>query len=367
MNQLSLLPGTPTKPWPEEIVERLNGQMTAIEHIQGRLYCVRDWVYVVSSSTSRNRNNPFNDLKRALRKRGEWNRIYDSFIEAPNPAANHRTMAFASDVGLYEVTIRLDDRTEAVRRVKTQMARSLAFQDWACCHPDQVSPFFAQLHASDQAAVPTKPPDYYRLRHADFTPLEAKQVLRERARLKLLFKEATSTWQAHGAVGADFPRLVNTWSQVVKGNTATQIKRELGLAESLGTTTVRSIWCSIRSWRLSRAVCMTSANLKVSTNWRGILPIHSQRCSVCERAWRPSSRPDPAHCRSSNRISCSCLPLVQAPRTKRRTGCGQSFQEEGMWPMARKRHFQLHNYRYVWLNSQPKSQHLIVGKGSRGR
>jgi hypothetical protein len=32
MNQLSLLPESPTKPWPEEIVERLNGQMTAIAH-----------------------------------------------------------------------------------------------------------------------------------------------------------------------------------------------------------------------------------------------------------------------------------------------------------------------------------------------
>jgi hypothetical protein len=47
MDQLSLLPETPTKPWPEEMVERLNGQMTAIEHRQGRLYCVRDWVYGV--------------------------------------------------------------------------------------------------------------------------------------------------------------------------------------------------------------------------------------------------------------------------------------------------------------------------------
>jgi hypothetical protein len=61
MNQLSLLPETPIKPWPEEIVESLNGQMTAIDHSQGRLYCVRDWVYVVSGSTSRNRNNPLND------------------------------------------------------------------------------------------------------------------------------------------------------------------------------------------------------------------------------------------------------------------------------------------------------------------
>jgi hypothetical protein len=44
MNQLSLLPETPIKPWPEEIVERLNGQMSTIEHSQGRLYCVGDWV-----------------------------------------------------------------------------------------------------------------------------------------------------------------------------------------------------------------------------------------------------------------------------------------------------------------------------------
>jgi hypothetical protein len=232
MNQLSLLPETPIKPWPEEIVESLNGQMTAIAHRQGRLYCVRDWVYVVSGSTSRNRNNPLNDLKRALTRRGEWNRIYDSFIEAPNPATNHRVMAFANDVGLYEVTIRLDDRAEEVRRVKTQMARSLAFQDWARRHPDQASAFFAQLHANGQVAVPTKPPGYYRLRHAGFTPLEAEQVLRERARLKTLFKEATATWQSHGAVGGDFPRLVNAWSQVVKGKTATQIKRELGLTET---------------------------------------------------------------------------------------------------------------------------------------
>jgi hypothetical protein len=232
MNQLSRLPEAPINPWPEEIVESLNGQMTAIEHSQGRLYCVRDWVYVVSGSTSRNRNNPLNDLKRMLTRRGDWSRIYDIFIEAPNPAANHRTMAFANDVGLYVVTIRLDDRAEAVRRVKTQMARSLAFQDWARRHPDQASAFFAQLHASGQPAVPAKPPDYFRLRHAGFTPLEAEQVLRERARLKLLFKEATATWQAHGAVGADFPRLVNRWSRVVKGKTATQIKCELGLVET---------------------------------------------------------------------------------------------------------------------------------------
>jgi hypothetical protein len=167
-----------------------------------------------------------------LRKRGDWNRIYDTFIEAPNPAANHRVMAFASDVGLYEVTIRLDDRAEAVRHVKTQMARSLAFQDWARRHPDQASTFFTRLHASGLAAVPTRPPDYYRLRHAGFTPLEAEQVLREWARLKMLFKETTATWQAHRAVGADFPRLVNVWSQVVKGKTVTQIKRELSLSET---------------------------------------------------------------------------------------------------------------------------------------
>jgi hypothetical protein len=61
MSQLSLLTELPVKPWPEEIVEGLQGQMTAVESDQGRLYCVRDWVYMVSGSTSGNRNNPYND------------------------------------------------------------------------------------------------------------------------------------------------------------------------------------------------------------------------------------------------------------------------------------------------------------------
>jgi hypothetical protein len=197
---------------------------------QGRLYCVRDWVYVVSGSTSRNINNPFNDLKRALSKRGEWTRIYETFIDSPNPQANSRKTAFADDVGLYEVTIRMDDRSEAVRQVKSQMARSLAFQDWARRHPDQTNAFFAQFQANPPA--PTKPRDYYRLLNEGFTPIEADQLLRERAKLKALFKEATETWREHGAFGVDFPRLVNVWSRVVRGKTATQIKREMGLSDT---------------------------------------------------------------------------------------------------------------------------------------
>ncbi len=232
MSQLSLLTELASKPWPEEIVESLQGHMTTIVSDQGRLYCVRDWVYVVSGSTSQNRNNPFNDLKRALRKRGEWNRFYEFFIDSPNPQANSRKTAFANDVGLCEVTIRMDDRSKAVRQVKSQMARSLAFQDWARRHPDQASTFFAQLQANAKPPAYTKPRDYYKLLNEGFTPLEADQLLRERAKLKGLFKEATETWQEHGTFGVDFPRLVNVWSHVVRGKTATQIKRELGLSDT---------------------------------------------------------------------------------------------------------------------------------------
>jgi hypothetical protein len=141
-------------------------------------------------------------------------------------------MAFANDVGLYEVTIRMDDRSEAVRRVKSQMARSLAFQDWARRHPEQASAFFAQLQANAKPSPQTKPRDYYRLLNESFTPIEADQLLRERAKLKALFKEAAETWREHGALGVDFPRLVNVWSRVVRGKTATQIKRELGLSDT---------------------------------------------------------------------------------------------------------------------------------------
>ena len=53
MSQLSLLAELAPKPWPEEIVESLQGHMTAIESDQGRLYCVRDWVYGVSFDQSK--------------------------------------------------------------------------------------------------------------------------------------------------------------------------------------------------------------------------------------------------------------------------------------------------------------------------
>jgi hypothetical protein len=58
MNQLSLLPETPIKPWPEEIVESLNGQMTAIEHRQGRLYCILVGNYNVSAQPAGTATTP---------------------------------------------------------------------------------------------------------------------------------------------------------------------------------------------------------------------------------------------------------------------------------------------------------------------
>ena len=64
-----------SKPWPEEVVDSLNGHMTVLVVDGKRLYCVRDWVYVVSGSTNANRGSALNELKRAMKKRG------DTFVE----------------------------------------------------------------------------------------------------------------------------------------------------------------------------------------------------------------------------------------------------------------------------------------------
>jgi hypothetical protein len=135
-----------SKPWPEEVVDALGGHMTVLVVDGKRLYCVRDWVYVVSGSTNANRSSALNEMKRSLKKRGD-EKVYEIFIDLRNPDFKNQKMAFADDVGLYELTIRMDDKSEAVRAAKTRMAGSASFMDRALRYPGAAKDFFVKKEA----------------------------------------------------------------------------------------------------------------------------------------------------------------------------------------------------------------------------
>jgi hypothetical protein len=228
-----------SKPWPEEVVEALGGHMTVLVVDGKRLYCVRDWVYVVSGSVAVQRHKPYTDLKAALRKRGE-SRFVENFdasrsgqsyyilIERPNPDAQNKKMAFADDVGLYELTIRMDDKSEAVRAAKTRMAGSASFMDNALRYPGAAKDFFAKKEAEQVDAFKTR--EYYALLRDGFNDMEARQMIETRADMREMYKEISAEWHARGAeVPKDYATLRNVWSMVLNGKTATQIRKEIGL------------------------------------------------------------------------------------------------------------------------------------------
>lgn len=227
-----------SKPWPEEVVDSLNGHMTVLVVDGKRLYCLRDWVYVVSGSTNANRGSALNELKRAMKKRGDTfvenidepsaGRLYENFIQRPNPDAQNKKMAFADDVGLYELTIRMDDKSETVRAAKTRMAGSASFMDSALRYPGAAKDFFAKKEAEQLDASKTR--EYYALLHDGFTDNEARQMIETRSDMREMYKEISAEWHARGAKApADYAALRNVWSMVLNGKTATEIRRELGL------------------------------------------------------------------------------------------------------------------------------------------
>ena len=253
-----------SKPWPEEVVDALGGHMTVLVVDGKRLYCVRDWVYVVSGSTSSDLNNPLSVLKRSMSKRGEADKLRTFCTELKNPDARNQKMAFADDVGLYELTIRMDDKSEAVRAAKTRMAGSASFMDNALRYPGAAKDFFAKKEAEQLDASKTR--EYYALLRDGFNDTEARQMIETRADMREMYKAISAEWHARGVnVPKDYADLRNVWSMVLNGKTATQIRREIGLPAR------NSLWDFDSPMELARNTVMATLakGLHIKNNSKG--------------------------------------------------------------------------------------------------
>lgn len=213
---LSLSNGNPSRPWPEEIIQELGGDMTYVDTVDGRrLYCVRDWVYWVSGSTNKQRFGPWKDLKRAILSEGSF-KVSD-FITVLDiqTAGGPQATDFTDARGLFLITQRMADKSKVVRKVKKYLADSGVFVDEIRLDPD------AGIAALEDHK------EYKRLIASGFSPVEARQWIQRREKGIVTRKEITAVWSERGAKGRDYADLTNQATDVAIGKTATQLRREL--------------------------------------------------------------------------------------------------------------------------------------------
>lgn len=225
MQQLTLFDQTPDEElsWPEQLVRDLGGQMTTLDTPNGRRYCVRDWVHVVSASKSKNRNNAFDKLQRAMRKINDW-RFYPVRRERlENPDAQDKEMDFTDDIGLYEITTRMDSKSEPVRIVKTMLAKSAAFVDWARLHPELAAAGFLDIAKQKQLPPTRQSKDYRRALDSGYSQDEAEQWVD-------LDRKAKEIRKDYAAVvidrGGNIAHVTNFVTRVATGLRATDWKQE---------------------------------------------------------------------------------------------------------------------------------------------
>lgn len=61
------------RPLPERLIDEIGGAIISIDlHNGRRVYCVRDWVYWVSGSEAHEKHRPWSDLKKSLKKQGNF-------------------------------------------------------------------------------------------------------------------------------------------------------------------------------------------------------------------------------------------------------------------------------------------------------
>src|SRR5579859_1601232 len=117
-------------PIPEWVIECLGGAMSYIDPDDGssRLYAVRDWVYWVSGSRPAkpiNNSYSWSKLRKKLIEEQSQAKGFPYWKSLPiKTEGGMQTMDFADAEGLYQITIRMSDRSPVVREVKRFLARS---------------------------------------------------------------------------------------------------------------------------------------------------------------------------------------------------------------------------------------------------
>jgi hypothetical protein len=208
------------RPLPEIIIDHLGGTMIYADTVDGqRLYCIRDWVYCVSGSTAQDRGAPWWNLKRVLSKEGSC-KNYRSFTV--DTAGGPQSVEFASEAELFEITQRMSDRSQTVRAVKKYLADAGVFVDEARRDPAAV---IAGLENYEEEKA------YRKILDEGFSSDEAVQWLIQRRLGKEQRKSTVITWKRRDARGKDFATLSNKVSKIAVGETATERKRRLGLAD----------------------------------------------------------------------------------------------------------------------------------------
>lgn len=114
-------------PLPEWIIDRLGGAMMRYDQPDGkpRLYGVREWVHWVSGSKSRNASSAWSKLKTKLFQEDEEIKVSLFWIPLRIPTSGGMQMVDLADAqGLYQITMRMTDRSSVVRGVKEYLAKS---------------------------------------------------------------------------------------------------------------------------------------------------------------------------------------------------------------------------------------------------
>jgi len=228
----------PNLPLPEQIIAHLGGDMICVDTVEGkRLYCVRDWVYFVSTSKSSDRTPSWANLKRGINKdiakdidegKAKKNLTVETLLNlqrfAVETASGKQLMDFTDEEGLYQVTQRMSDRSKTVRDVKTFLAKSGVFMGEAYRNPQAAA---AQLQTFFEKR------EYEKLLAEGFTPDEAMEWLHVRHKQKEQRNIITHIWKIRGIKKPrDFADLTNRVHNVALGRTASRHKRELRVKDT---------------------------------------------------------------------------------------------------------------------------------------
>lgn len=119
-----------TRPLPERIIDDVGGTMDYIDLTSGiRVYSVRDWVYWVSGSASKQKHTAWADLKRSLLKRGGEKVVDKVHTLKIDTAGGKQETDFANENTLYLITQRMSDKSKMVRAVKQYLADAGVYLD----------------------------------------------------------------------------------------------------------------------------------------------------------------------------------------------------------------------------------------------